>query len=267
MEKYRKMMAAALLVLLAVISFTVIAPRAADPENHKHSIEQTNEKISSVMKLSGGAAATSATLSLLPGDMCTPLSDQLAEMAKYFLLILSALYLEKFLISLSGYITFMCLIPIACIFVLYAIMTGKLSAVKTAGRIAAVGLIIFLIVPGSVWLSDKVYQTQSAKVNDTIEEYNDLEIEGDSESGLFNEFTNITSGTIDKITSFIDNLLESLAVMIVTACVIPVLVFVFLIWLVKVIFSANVLVLDPSTVDAIAEKMRGYGILAGKKTA
>ena len=75
--------------LIAVISFTKIAPWAADPQTHTHSIEKTEEKIKTVMTLSGGAAATSATLSLLPGDMCTPIAEQLAELAKYFLLILS----------------------------------------------------------------------------------------------------------------------------------------------------------------------------------
>lgn len=251
---YRKIMVIALMVLLAVLSFTVVAPRAADPANHKHSIEQTEDKIASVMTLSGGAAATSATLSLLPGDMCTPLAEQLAELAKYFLLILSALYLEKFLISLSGYITFSCLIPIACLCVCIAVAAGKKNLTRTAAKITLIGLIIFFIVPASVTLSDKVYQTQASKVNETIEEYNDLDIEGDSDSGFFNELTSITTETIDNITAFLDNLLESLAVMIVTACVIPLLVFIFLVWLVKVIFSANILVLDTSALDAITSK-------------
>ena len=188
--------------------------------------------------------------------MCTPLADQLAELAKYFLLILSALYLEKFLISLSGYITFSCLIPIACIIAGVAVIGGKKTLYRTAAKVAIIGIIIFAIVPASVILSDKVYQTQASKVNETIEEYNELEIEGDSESGFFNELTTITTQTLDKITSFIDNLLESLAVMIVTTCVIPLLVFVFLVWLVKIIFSANILVLDPSSVEAIADQLK-----------
>lgn len=253
---YKKAMIVALLLLLAAFSITIIAPRAADPKNHKHSIEQTEDKISSVMTLSGGAAATSATLSLLPGDMCTPLADQLAELAKYFLLILSALYLEKFLISLSGYITFSFLIPVACLFVCYAIISGKQRFKGTAAKVALIGIIIFMIVPASVLLSDKVYQTQAATVNETIEEYNALEIEGDSGGGFFNEITSITTETIDHITSFLDGLLESLAVMIVTACVIPLLVFFFLVWLVKIIFSANILVLDSSSIDAIADKLQ-----------
>jgi hypothetical protein len=248
---YKKIMIIALMVLLAVLSFTVIAPRAADPANHKHSIEQTEDKIASVMTLSGGAAATSATLSLLPGDMCTPLAEQLAELAKYFLLILSALYLEKFLITLSGYITFMFLIPLACLLVAVAVLFGKTNFTRTAAKITLIGLIIFMIVPASVTLSDMVYRTQADKVDQTIEECNDLELVGDSDKGLLNELTTITTNTVDKITSFLDNLLESLAVMIVTSCIIPLLVFAFLIWLVKIIFSANAPVIDSSVIDAI----------------
>lgn len=252
----KKAMIFALLVLLAVISATRIAPMAADPANHRHSIEKTEEKISSVMTLSGGAAATSATLSLLPGDVCTPIATQLAELAKYFLLVLSSLYLEKFLISLSGYITFGFMIPVACVLLGVTVLTGKRNLSRTAGKIALVGIIIFLIVPASVWLSDMVYRTQASKVNDTIEEYNDLTIEGDPDGGFLSEFTSITSETIDRVTSFIDNLLESLAVMIVTSCVIPILVFVFLIWLVKTIISENILTLDSSALDAISEKLQ-----------
>lgn len=253
---FKKIMITALLFLFAVISFTMIAPRAADPANHRHSIEQTEDKIASVMTLSGGAAATSATLSLLPGDICTPLAEQLAELAKYFLLILSALYLEKFLITLSGYISFMCLIPLACVILGIAVIRGRRDFLRTALKIALIAVIIFLIVPASVKLSDMVYRTQESKVSDTIEQYNDLGIEDGSDTGLIGELSSITSGTIDKITSFMDNMLESLAVMIVTACVIPLLVFAFLIWLVRVIFSANVLVMDAKTLDAIADRLQ-----------
>ena len=207
------------------------------------------------MTLSGGAAATSATLSLLPGDICSPLAEQLAELAKYFLLILSSLYLEKFLISLSGYVTFAFLIPFACILLCLYVATGGKNLSRMAGKVAMVGIIIFAIVPASVLISDMVYQTQAAKVDETIEEYNDLEISGDSDGGFFSEFTSITTETVDHITSFIDNLLESLAVMIVTSCVIPLLVFVFLIWLLKVIFSVNVLTLDTSALQKLTSEV------------
>ena len=228
-----------LVLLAAVISFTIIAPWAADPENHISSIAKTENKISTVMTLSGGAAGTSATLSILPGDMCTPLAEQLAELAKYFLLILSALYLEKFLITISGYITFSVLIPLACVIVAAVIISGNKKFLSVEGKIVLIGVIIYLIVPASVVLSDKIYQTQEDTVSQAIEDYNSLDISGDSDSGIIGEITTITTNTIDKVTNFISDLMESLAVMIVTACVVPVLVFVFLVWIMKVMFSSG----------------------------
>lgn len=253
----KKVTAAAVLILIAVISMTKVAPWAGNPETHKHTIEQTEQKIESVMLLSGGAAATSATLSLLPGDMCTPIADQLAEMSTYFLIILSALYLEKFMISLSGYSVFGVLIPIACVLLCGWVLSGKRKWGETAGKIALIGMVIFLIVPASVKLSDLVYQTQAMKVDTAVEEYNDLELGEESEGGFLNEVTTIKSSTVKKITSFLESLMESLAVMIVTACVIPILVFVILVWLVRTIFSSNVLTIDTGTVTAMIEKMRG----------
>lgn len=235
----RKIALVAVVLLAAVISFTIIAPWAADPVNHVSSIEKTENKIAAVMTLSGGAAGASATLSVLPGDLCTPLATELAELAKYFLIILSALYLEKFLITISGYITFSVLIPLALIIVAAVIISGNKRFLSLAGKLAIIGVIIYLIVPASTMLSDKIYQTQEDTVAQTIEEYNNLDISGDSDSGIIGEITTITTNTIDKVTNFISDLTESLAVMIVTACIVPVLVFVFLVWIMKVMFASG----------------------------
>ena len=252
----KKMAEVAVVLLLAVISITIIAPWAAAPEHHTHSIEQTDERIVTVMTLSGGAAGTSATLSLLPGDICTPLAEQLAELAKYFMVILSALYLEKFMISLSGYIAFSVLIPIACLIVCGGIIFERKNWYSIACKIALLGLVLFIIVPASVKLSDMVYQTQAESVNSAVEEYNELDIEGDREGGFFDELTTLTNDTIDKVSSFLSSLLEALAVMIVTSCIIPILVFVFLVWLCKTIFTSNVLTIDSGTLDRIHEKFK-----------
>jgi hypothetical protein len=243
----------AVLLLIAVISFTKIAPWAGDALNHTHSIEQTENKITTVMSLSGGAAATSATLSLLPGDLCSPLAEQLAELAKYFLLILSALYLEKYLITISGYIAFSILIPGACLFISAGILMDKRSLYRIAGKLCLLALVVFFIVPTSVWISDIIYTTQESKIENTLEEYEDLDIE-ESEGGIFEQLTSLTNETIEKVTSFISNLLESLAVMIVTACVVPVLVVIFLVWLLKIIFNTNELTLNTDSLEKLLKK-------------
>jgi hypothetical protein len=249
----KKIMIVALLILLAVFSVTKVAPWAMDPENHTHSIEQTENKIATVMTLSGGAAATAATLSLLPGDMCTPIAEQLAELAKYFLLILSALYLEKFLIVISGFITFAFFIPASLVIQCGRVLFNKKNWSMLAAKVAFLGIVLFLIVPASVRLSDMVYQTQAEKVNAAVEEYNSLDIEGEAEDGLFDKITSIASDTMDKVTKFLSSLLESLAVMLVTSCIIPILVFVFLVWLVKTVFASNVLTFDASAIESLKD--------------
>lgn len=252
----KKIMIVVLLILLAVFSVTKVAPWAMDPENHAHSIEQTEDKIATVMTLSGGAAATAATLSLLPGDMCTPIAEQLAELAKYFLLILSALYLEKFLIVISGFITFAFFIPASLIIQCGRVIFNKKNWSMLAAKVAFLGLVLFLIVPASVRLSDMVYQTQAEKVNAAVEEYNSLDIEGEAEDGLFDKITSIASDTMDKVTRFLSSLLESLAVMLVTSCIIPILVFVFLVWLVKTVFASNVLTFDAGAIESLKDIIR-----------
>ena len=252
----KKIMVVALLLLVAVISITKIAPWAANPDNHTHSIEQTEDKISTVMTLSGGAAATAATLSLLPGDMCTPIAEQMAELAKYFLLILSALYLEKFMIVISGFVTFTFAIPGALIIQSLSVIFNKKNLQTIALKVAFLGMVLFIIVPASVGLSDMVYQTQAEKVNAAVEEYNELDIEGEAQDGIFDKITNIAGETLDKVTAFLSSLLESLAVMIVTACIIPLLVFVLLVWLVKTVFSSNVLSFDAGTIESLKDILK-----------
>lgn len=252
----KKITAVVLLVLIAVISVTKVAPWAGDPQNHVHSVEQTDQKIATVMTLSGGAAGTAAVLSLLPGDMCTPIAEQLAELAKYFLLILSALYLEKFMIGISGYVAFGLLIPAACLIWSAGILAKKKNWGTVALKIAVLGLILYLIVPASVKLSDMVYQTQAEIVNQTVEDYNNLDIDGETDGGFFDQITTIADDTVNKVSGFLSGLLESLAVMIVTACIIPLLVFVFLVWLLKNIFTSNVLTLDVGSLDSLRDKLK-----------
>ena len=52
---------------------------------------------------------------MLPDDMGSAISDKLMDLSGYFLIVLSALYLEKYLLTDYGYATFAVLIPLACV--------------------------------------------------------------------------------------------------------------------------------------------------------
>ncbi len=240
----RKIAIIALTVFLAVFSYTVLYSLAQRPAFTDHCVEQTDEKIAKVMALSGGATATSGALTLLPGDACTPIAQTLAELAKYFLVILSILYFEKFLLLISAKIAFKILIPAACLIFILGYTMGKKRVEEVGKKIAFVALVIWMIVPLSVALSDLLYDTQSSRIDHTIESYGNLEIEEDESTGFLGEIAAVAGNTIDNVSSFLSNLIESLAVMIVTTCIIPVLVFVFLVWLVKTVFTSTSISLD-----------------------
>lgn len=247
-----------LVILLMVISVTKVSPWTEDPENHRHSIEQTEDKISVVMELAAVSAGASALVSLIPGDACTPIAEQLAEFTKYFLLILSALYLEKYLICLSGFVTFTFIIPIAGAFFIAWLISKKESFKAIAAKVLLFGIVVYLIVPASVMITDGVYKTQAESIEHTLDEYNDLDLkEG---STLREKLTNAASSAVEKLSVFLRDLLESLAVMVVTACLIPLLAFVILVWFIKTLFTNNVLKLDADS----AKKLISFGKIGQK---
>lgn len=57
---------------------------------------------------------TSALITLLPGDTATPIAEKMADVSGYLLVVLCAIYLEKYLVTITGYVAFTYLIPIAC---------------------------------------------------------------------------------------------------------------------------------------------------------
>ena len=106
---------AAVLAILAVmiLSMSVFSKVASDPSNHEKTIEALDEKKSDVLKLTAATAAASTALAAIPGDATTPVANKLADLTSYFLVILMVVFLEKYLVTLTGYAAFSVLIPAA----------------------------------------------------------------------------------------------------------------------------------------------------------
>jgi hypothetical protein len=257
--KIKKLVCVVVIILVAVFSITKVSDWTSDPANHEHSITQTEENISTVMKLSAGSAATSVAVTLLPGDVATPVANQLAEMSKYFLIILSALYLEKYLITLTGYIVFSWLVPIICALLIGYICINKEIFLKIAGKVALCALAIYLVIPVSVKFSDIIYQTQETTVDSTIEDMDNFEVETDESESILDKVTglvtNAVDSSIDKATSLVTDLIESLAIMLTISCIIPLLVFVFFAWMIKMVFNSAAVHIDYGAIKKIRTRI------------
>lgn len=250
LQKINKRKLAAVLVLLVVLalSMTVVQKAASDPENHTGTIEALDEKKADVLKLTASSAAAATALAAVPGDATTPVANKLADLTSYFLIVLMVVFLEKYLVTLTGYATFFILIPLACVLLGIGICAERPFLKVLARKVAAFGLVLFLIIPISMHVSGMIEATYEQSMETAVEEAENIteEInESTDEDGnvLEQALTKLkdgVSGLLDKGEALLNHFIETIAVMMVTSCVIPVVILVFLLWLVKVIFGIQV---------------------------
>ena len=111
----KKLLIMAFCVILALFSIFGASKWASAPENHRETIQYLDDRRTAVLELAGASTAASIAITVSPGDIGTPIANKLADLSSYFLLIVSALVLEKYLVTITGYVAFTFLIPIAFI--------------------------------------------------------------------------------------------------------------------------------------------------------
>ena len=86
-------------IVIAGSSFFGLAKSYSSPESkiNKETIKYLDEKKTTALELSASATAVSTLITLAPGDDGTPVANKLMDLAGYFLIVVSAIYLEKYL--------------------------------------------------------------------------------------------------------------------------------------------------------------------------
>lgn len=253
----------AVLAIAALLSFFLIADIASSPETHSSTIETLDKKKDTVMGLVGASGASSTAISLLPGDAGTPIAEKLVDLSSDFLVVVAAIYLEKYLLTIIGFFTFKFLVPVGCVLLIAALALRERdyigwALVQIAFKIMVFGLAMYMVVPVSVFVSGMIERTYQASIDETIEnaEQTNAKIEeaANEEQGegqdLWTTITQIpetiaqipdgVAELVEEGQKALNDFMEALAVMIVTSCVIPLLVLLFFLWLVKVILGVNI---------------------------
>lgn len=109
-----KIICVATALILALASIFGVAKITTDPAFYQKSIAALEEKQETVLELTAASTAASAAITLLPGDTATPIADKLADLSGYFLIVLCAIFLEKYLLTITAAAAFKVLIPAAC---------------------------------------------------------------------------------------------------------------------------------------------------------
>lgn len=251
----RTLLLAIIPLILALLSATVVSKVASSTEFHQASLEALDENQTTVMELAAASTAASAAITLIPGDVATPIAEKLADLSSYFLLVLCAIYLEKYLLTVTGYAAFHILIPIACVCgSLFVFLRWNILR-EIAKRLAIFSIAIFLVIPASLKISALIEETYSASIEQTLETAKqattEIERSADGEeteqgllSGWLSKVTDgisdVATGVSEKVGDLLNNLIEALAVMLVTSCVIPILVLLFFVWIIKILIGIEI---------------------------
>lgn len=251
-----------LLLLVALLSFNKISVVTSSPETYASMIESLDEKRNTVTGLIATSTATSAAITVLPDDVGTPIAEKIADLSTYFLIVLGAIFLEKILLTVGGYVTFKCIVPILCFVAISAILirkkTWRTFCYNLIVRMLLFGFVLCIVTPASIQISTVVENLHATSINESVEKVKESaesmdESDSDNESqkkegvvsGLVSKVTDlaegITSGvtqTLDAVQNYLNNLIEAFAIFMVTTCIIPIVVLIILILAVKWIFNS-----------------------------
>ena len=279
-EKQKKILFALIPIVIALLSFFVIARFTSSTEFNAKTIQSLDDKKTTVMELAAASTAASAAITLIPGDVGTPIANKLADLSSYFLIVLCAIYLEKYLVTITGYAAFKIFIPVACVLFAVNMAAQNRSVDKLARRLLIFGICIFLVVPTSVKVSDLIETTYQSQIDATLEdakstremlenssdsgqEQNEQTQESEMEqtsgvTGLWDKAKDALSSAKDSVTTAVGNVtisseelvqkvqdslnhfVEAVAVMLITSCVIPILVLLVFFWLIKVLLDVDI---------------------------
>lgn len=252
-----------ILIVIAMVSIFKITPIAKSNEFHGKTIESLDKKKITVAEITAGCAATSMILSAIPGDTTTPVANKIMDLSSYLLIVVVVILLEKIMLNLTGVATFSVLIPAACVlFGIYLLAKNEVMK-KLAIRLATFGLILFATVPLSVQISNVIEKSYEENLNNIKKQQvvveaketteTKVEAEGDRVISKIKDgfkqvgegVTNIVEKGKQEGKQALNNVIDGIAILLITSCLIPIAVLMFLLWIVKIIFNVNIQIQNP----------------------
>ncbi len=261
---------------IGILSCTVVTDYVKDPVHHKAVLDSLDEKKTTVLELTAAATAASALITLIPGDVATPIAEKITDLTGYLLVVLCAIFLEKYLVTITGYVAFRYLIPAACVGLIISLYAKETFMRNIALKVLILGIAVFLVVPAGVQVSGLIENTYASQIQAALEDAKETQKEigdadvseqtsqdrqNDTEStggqNILDQAKQLISGVKDSVGNAVENaavsseelvarvqntlnhFIEAVALMIITSCVIPLLVLLCFVWIVNRVFGTN----------------------------
>lgn len=270
------------LIAVALLSFFVFAKFFSSDKVLKGTYDYLDTKKNQVIGINGAVIGTAMLVSALPGNIETAIVSALTGLQKPCFTVLAAVFAERHLAGIFSNISFACIIPLACIFGMISVWTNGPSLKKLAIKLTIMGLVLSLTIPASVLLSKHVEKISSAdekiaevqSMDDEAAESSDSTKDKSGWSAVLNKFADAADDVKDKlqdpkgalaeaqekIKSWINGVIEALVIMIITSCVIPILVFIFLFWILRMLFQIDLPAISRHTTSLLSKSQKNSQI-------
>lgn len=241
----KKLLGVILCLAIAGLSIGIGAKYATQPQSYKATIQSIDEKKATVMGVTTVAAATSTALAAIPGDATTPIANQIMDLSTYLMIVVCALVLEKSLLTVFGYLAFQIMIPVACVLFALAILTRRALLRSLSVKITIFALVLVAIIPFSLKISDMIYDANETMVATLSEESANLESEEkDENKNWWEKFVDgVKDGAAqakENAKELVNRFIDVIAVFVIAYCAIPIIVFLVVIWALKLLFNVRV---------------------------
>ena len=237
-----------ILLLVFSLSIGVISPITSSTDFHADSIATLDKQKVTAMGLSATVTAASYAISAIPNDTGAPIAEQLSDLTAPLMLIVSVIYLEKFLLTTTSYLSFTFLVPLACILLGINLYRPSATLRLWAIKILIFAILLFVLVPTGVAVTNMVQDTFQESIDQTFhlaEQFSE-EVENvqEEDSNAFVRFVEgIGEGVVkllDMAKKILSSVTDAIAVLLITTCGIPVITYLLFTWIIRVLFGIEV---------------------------
>ncbi len=262
-------LALAVFSIISVVKISYVEPE----KTFSDTIQELQEKQTKVIEMAGASAVASSAVAAIPGDATTPIANEIASISSKLLVVFCAIIIEKYLVTATWVLTFRFLVPAISALIILFLLFKREMIFKVALKLAVFAVAITVIIPVSMKIGTSIENNHIEAYNQSVsilDEFEKTKEEtnktadkasktNDKPSGNFYEqaksyLSNLNQSVeslinqmkekadikVERIKLAVSNLVEAIAVLIVTSCIIPILNLLIMFWLIKVLFGIDV---------------------------
>lgn len=244
-------------IFVTLLSICVLFYKIPETKYMQDTVESIEKSQETIMTFSGATLATSVAISALPDDFASPLANTISDLNVYLIFMLIVVFVEKLIVLEGTKISFACIIPLACGLYVIHIWSKYDLCRQLARKFMILGISIILVIPISTHFTEYICADYLTYVDETIEatqagadkinEAMEVDEDGTIFEKLSTAFETAIQGIKDLLIYFdgvVKKCVNSIAIMIVTTFVLPLLILMLFKWLLKELFALNIPLLD-----------------------